>query len=514
MGSLRFRCDACGRAFALPEDQIPPQGLRGPCGACGAVMTLFPDGRMLGATPVEAPRPAAGPEPAPPEASPLPSGKLTFRCPSCGHPHEVDPSRLPAAGAKGPCKGCGVRLVLYRDGGVRLEGPEAKAPSPQKSPVSESWTVKMGDSELGPFSHEEMRELAANGRLSLDQPVKPSGGAWVTVAAIPVLASLVARTSGSSSEEEPPPDAIGDEDRCYAHPDTPPARVCARCGRFLCEACLKPLQGQPGVKPVFLCSACGGTTAALHRRAKWIPFYRDLGQVFASPFKGGAWIYFIFMAFLEALKVPCQFAPLVGMAALFVLACVQATFYIHLIREVANGSYDLPEWPDATNYWDMVVTFLKTILVVLISLIPVILLFCLGGAGIGVMAGLAGAAGSKEAVVAALGPLFVLVLLVGLFYLIYLPICMAIVAVFDTVLPALNPILIFRIIFRIGGPYFIAVTLWLCLLVIGGVAGAFLGKVPVAGALALAPLTVYLNLVSAYILGRVCYENEEKIGWH
>ncbi len=513
MGSIRFRCDACGRAFALPEVRIPPQGLRGPCGACGAVMTLFPDGRMLGATPVEA-RPAVEASLAPPEPPPPPSGRLTFRCPSCGHPHEVDPSRLPASGAKGPCKGCGVRLVLHRDGSLRLEDPRAASPARQERGSSDTWTVKLGDSELGPFTHEEMRELAESGRLSLDQPVKPTGGAWATVAAIPVLAALVARPAGSSAAEEPPPDAIGDEDRCYAHPDTPPARTCARCGRFLCEACLKPLQGQPGVKPVFLCAACGGTTAALHRRAKWTPFYRDLGQVFASPFKGGAWIYFLFMAFLEVLKVPCQFAPLVGMAAVFVLACVQATFYIHLIREVANGSYDLPEWPDATNYWDMVVTFLKTILVVLISLIPVILLFCVGGASIGVMAGMAGAAGSKEAIVAALGPLFVLVLLVGLFYLVYLPICMAIVAVFDTVLPALNPILIFRIIFRIGGPYFIAVVLWLSLLVIGGVAGAFLGKVPVAGALALAPVTVYLNLVSTYILGRVCYENEEKIGWH
>jgi hypothetical protein len=359
-----------------------------------------------------------------------------------------------------------------------------------------------------------MRELAASGRLSLEQAVKPVGGTWATVAATPALASLFHPAAGSTGAEEPFPEAVGDEDHCWAHPDKVPARTCARCGRYLCEDCLKPLQGQSGAKPVLLCAACGGTTAALNRRAKWPPFYRDLGQVFASPFKGGAWIYFLFMAFLEVLKVPCQFAPLVGIGALFVLACVQATFYIHLIREVANGSYDLPEWPDATNYWDMVVTFLKTILVVLISLIPVIILFCVGGASIGVMAGMAGAAGSKEAIVAALGPLFVLVLLVGLFYLVYLPICMAIVAVFDTVLPALNPILIFRIIFRIGGPYFIAVVLWICLLIMGGVAGAFLGKVPVAGALALAPITVYLNLVSTYILGRVCYENEEKIGWH
>jgi hypothetical protein len=34
------------------------------------------------------------------------------------------------------------------------------------------------------------------------------------------------------------------------------------------------------------------------------------------------------------------------------------------------------------------------------------------------------------------------------------------------------------------------------------------------GAALAAPLGVYTTLVSAYILGRVCYENEEKIGWY
>ena len=34
------------------------------------------------------------------------------------------------------------------------------------------------------------------------------------------------------------------------------------------------------------------------------------------------------------------------------------------------------------------------------------------------------------------------------------------------------------------------------------------------GVLVAAPLNVYVMLVAAYILGRVCYENEEKIGWY
>jgi hypothetical protein len=104
--------------------------------------------------------------------------------------------------------------------------------------------------------------------------------------------------------------------------------------------------------------------------------------------------------------------------------------------------------------------------------------------------------------------------LIFLFYLTYLPICVAIVAIFNTVLPALNPVLIIRIIFRLGAPYFTAVLLWAAFIVIEGGIGWVLGHVPVLGAVVAAPFSVYFTLVSAYVLGRVCYENEEKIGWY
>ena len=63
------------------------------------------------------------------------------------------------------------------------------------------------------------------------------------------------------------------------------------------------------------------------------------------------------------------------------------------------------------------------------------------------------------------------------FYLVYLPICVAIVALFETVLPGLNPILIFRIISRIGPPYFMAVALWGSLIVILAFAETVLGRI-------------------------------------
>lgn len=508
MGTLRFRCDSCGRSFAYPLDRIPPQGLRGPCGACGAMLTLFPDGRMLGAAPLEEPeKAAAGPPPPPsaPEASPGGGRSMTFRCPSCGHPHAVDPSRLPQGGAKGPCTRCGARLVLFRDGSVRRDEGTAP-PAPRKG---EGWLVRLGTEELGPFSLQELRELKSVGRVAPETEVRTPGGPWVPLGTVPALAALFAASA-------PPPNTgeenLGDEDHCYAHPDREPDCQCSQCLRYLCPDCAKPVELQPGVRPAFTCGACGGATRALERRARWTPFYRDLGQVFAAPFLHGAWITYGFLVFLELLKIPSRFAPLVGAASVFILLCIQSTFYVHVVRGVAGGSYNLPEWPDTTNFLDMVTLFLKVLLVVLVSLLPMVLLFCIGGAGLGVAAGLSGA-GSGQALLGALGPLVVLVLVLGLLYLIYLPISIAVVAIFNTVLPALNPVLMVRIILRIGPPYFMAVVLWICLGILNGAAAGVLGRIPVLGAVLAAPLGVYTTLVSAYILGRVCYENEEKIGW-
>ncbi len=428
---------------------------------------------------------------------------MTFRCPACGHPHVVDPARLPQGGARGPCARCGVRLVLFRDGSVRRD---EGAPAPSRA---EGWLVRLGAEELGPFSLPEIRELKAAGRVSAETEVRAPGGPWVRLGSVPALAALFTAPASPQGSDETP---LGDEDHCHAHPDREPSRQCSQCLRYLCSECAKPVQTPPGVRPVFSCGVCGGATRAIERRARWTPFYRDLGQVFASPFAHGAWITYGFLVFLELLKIPSRFAPMVGAAAVFILVCIQSTFYVHVVRGVAGGSYHLPEWPETTNFLDMVTLFLKVLLVVLVSLLPMVLLFCIGGAGLGFVAGLSGS-GSGQALLGALGPLVVLVLVLGLLYLIYLPVSIAVVAIFNTVLPALNPVLMVRIILRIGPPYFFAVVLWICLGTLNGIAAAVLGRVPLLGAALAAPLGVYTTLVSAYILGRVCYENEEKIGW-
>ncbi len=483
--------------------EIPAGGIRGKCGACGAPIRLFADGTLQGGT--EGPEEAKTATSAPPPAA---SATMTFKCPSCGHPHKVDASKLPPGGAKGPCRKCGAPIVLFPDGRVSSES------SPEERQRRDgAWFLQHDGGEMGPFTLDELGELADSGGLSPEKMVHDGDGNWRPAGAFPALAAIFDAQATVTPGDDV---TTGDEDHCFEHPDVVPVRQCSQCGRFLCDACVKPLQrGTVGVKPILVCSACGGTTMVLKRREKWTPFYRDMPQVLGAPFKGHALFYFFFLSFLEVVKIPCRFAGLYGFAAIFILSCFQFAFYVHLVREVANGSYGFPEWPDTTNFTDMAMTFVKVLVVSLISLVPLILVFCIGSAGLSTLIHITGGGPPGAALHAAALPLLLLIVIMFVFYLIYLPICIAIVALFETVLPGLNPVLIFRILSRIGAPYFIAAALWGSLIIILAFAETMLNRgLGLFGVMVAAPLDVYVMLVSAYILGRVCYENEEKIGWY
>ncbi len=481
---------------------VPAQGARGPCKGCGAIMVVHPNGIVEGG--ILEPG-SAGPGAGRPKTTSSPdkgrppariANAPTFLCPVCGHPHNADLSKVPPGGAKGRCGGCGALLLIKPDGSVQpAEGKQAR------------WYIQQGEEALGPFTGEQMAEFASVGGLTPEKAVKAGNSAWAPAASVAILAPLFKskELSQAAVEEE----TLGDEDHCYAHADNFPVRRCTRCERFLCEECINPPETGGPTRPLLLCPVCGGSTRVLRKKERWTPFYRDMVQVLLSPLRGRALFYFFFLVFLELSKIPCRYGG--GIIAVIILLSVQWTFYIHVIHEVANGSYELPGWPDVTNMWVMVGTFAKVLVVTLVSLAPAIALAFLGEIGFSIMAGLTGA--GQQGFSAASGPILVVIFLVGVAYTAYLPICIAIVALFNTIVPALNPIVIFRIIGRIGKPYTMAVALWIAFLVIQISAKIWLATAGIGGEFVLAPLTVYITLVSVYVIGRVCYENEDKINW-
>ena len=501
---LRFRCLSCGREYAVDPAKLPASGAKGPCKQCGEELVVHPDGRLDGAV-------RLGQQAPPAEASgsapPAPSGAATFQCPSCGHFHNVDLRKIPNRGAKGRCARCHSPVVVMPDGSVSSDGPASEPLRAAPQEATAVWEVEMDGQATGPFSQEDIRQLIREGGLPPERRVRPAGGEWAVVSTVAVFAPLFAQ--GDHPQES---DAFGTEDQCFAHPNALPTHQCSQCKRFLCEACTKESTVRVGMKPMKVCGVCGGLTAEVKRRECWTPFYKDLGQVFASPLRGHALLYFVILSLAELMKIPAAFGMLMGTMAIVILFIFQMSFYLHLIREVANGSYEFPEWPEMDDVWGMATSVIKVIFVTIYSLFPVILIGLATGAGMVGM--LAGGAGAKNAAAVMVGPMILVFLFTAILYAFYLPICITIVAVFDTVIPALNPVLIVRVIWRIGGPYVAAVALIIAMKVIQRVLAALAPAIPFAGVAVASVIGIYVTLVSCYILGRVVYENEEKIGWH
>jgi len=504
---LQFCCAGCGHLFKIPRNRIPVGGAKAPCKSCGAPISVYPDGNMEGAVPAVPPPPASPPAPpetsqeaAPPPKPPADPHTFEFRCPSCGHRHKADLTKLPPEGMKGPCARCQEPLHLLPDGTVR--GKDAPPPDRPETPLlgtgeEPMWELQSEEDIIGPFPLRDVQDLIKGDNLAAGSQVRPVGGAWGAVAAFAAFAHLFA-------PEQDDEESFGDEGRCFAHPNRLPDRQCSQCGRYLCPECQKPHQSMGSRKQIMLCVACGGTTVEIKRRRKWTPFYMDMKNILLLPFTGGAALmYFATLSVMQLLKIPCGFAAGLGTISIFVLTVFQFSFYLHVIRGVANGSYELPEWPDMSNFNDMMFDTLKVFLFVYGPPILGIVFF-----GAAALSGNFMAAGLSAIAMVVLFPFLIA------YYLFYLPVILMVFAIFSTILPAFNPFVIFKVIMRIGPKYLLAVLLWASFKIIEKAVGGAMPPMNLFGMGLHAILIVYTNLLICYTLGRVAYENEENIGWY
>ena len=86
--------------------------------------------------------------------------------------------------------------------------PPLPPPIPTQPAEVAEWYYGAGGQALGPFTVSYLRDLAAKGEIIVDTPVwKPGMAAWVRLAEVPELASVVAAISGSQNQPPPPPDS-------------------------------------------------------------------------------------------------------------------------------------------------------------------------------------------------------------------------------------------------------------------------------------------------------------------
>lgn len=226
-------------------------------------------------------------------------------------------------------------------------------------------------------------------------------------------------------------------------------------------------------------------------------FLNELLMAFVYPFRGdGAWVILLFGILLAVIFAIIRFAMLFGVAASILLTGYCIAFLFKIIMETATGEQDVAELPGLQNMWDdMLRPFFQVVFAVLTCLLPYIL-----------------AAWHLEDGPSELSWLPFVLLAGGLFYL---PMVLMAMVIFNSLLTALNPILVFPAISRIFLRYLVVVIILGAILIGYGIAAEALDQslhwfvaYPVVTL-----VTFYTGIIQARILGLIYRTNAERIGW-
>jgi hypothetical protein len=175
---------------------------------------------------------------------------------------------------------------------------------------------------------------------------------------------------------------------------------------------------------------------------------------------------------------------------------------LRIIGDSATGKDYPPEFPELSDMWsDMILPALQFAAVTIISWAPAviwtILLIVRGG------------------IFALATPTFLIGFVIcAIFALIYYPMVLAILGIWNSLAPALNPALIFRLIGRILKEYIIFLVFWygawfikLLMYIVASM------TMPMGASIVGVIIECYLFIVLLHMLGRMCYQTESKLAW-
>jgi len=238
-----------------------------------------------------------------------------------------------------------------------------------------------------------------------------------------------------------------------------------------------------------------------------VPFWREIQSLFVYPLKGwGAAMWIMYSILLWFAGIVLSMGPLMWFAG-FSLYFFTVTYTTMIVKSSAEGGRKVPDWPDVSDWWDIIGRGFRGLATQIISFLPLIafgyFVFRTYGTSVEQPSDLLKVAG-----VFLLGAIPL-----AIFTFVYYPMTFLIVSVFDTIVPALNPVLIFKAIARIPVDYLIT----LVFIAVLGIAGAIFSypfrRIPVIGGLPAAVINSYFTFVWLHVLGRMGHQCEGKLNW-
>lgn len=264
---------------------------------------------------------------------------------------------------------------------------------------------------------------------------------------------------------------------CRYHPRIPARWYCPECNINFCSGCAKTNNNSQA-----FCPSCKGLLDS-HGVAHLItPFWRKLHSFFLYPINTQTLLY---IAFITLITAATNFVPMFGWLLGLVIWLAFMKYFYDVIGQMALGheTPPRPDWKISTDGMSMPIKQYGIFIAMGLTFVM------LGGGFLSIAAMI-------------------------MMYL-ALPATAMIIATEDSLIRALNPVLWFRIIGRIGLPYLVLYGFLILLSGASAAVGYFLsGKVsPMIGYFIISASSMYYMLVMAAMIGYTVYQYHEQLNF-
>jgi len=335
-----------------------------------------------------------------------------------------------------------------------------------------------------------------------------------TAAVAPTISIGLNRTAKLEAEaalKEAPPI----QRPCSKHARKPAIYICTNCRSEFCPECVRTRKTSKGLR--LYCPTCNGYCEDIGAyelgvlqqgvtRERNRNLFLCLGEIFRYPFRASGTILLIGGSLMILFyKIMIAWASKVGPFGIGAIILFTFLFfgysvsYLHkIVQSSANGDKELPDWPDLALLWDDIgQPTLHMLGVILLSFAPVLGYFIYQGTDTTPW-------------------VWVPLLILGL---IYFPMACLSVSIFNTLLAA-NPLTVFSSIFKVLQNYYLASFIFWAAFVAGFVIDIALNLIPsemlalrIILVLITTPISLYLLIVEARVLGLIYFGNSDKLGW-
>lgn len=345
---------------------------------------------------------------------------MLLTCPHCRDASEIPDDRLPPAGARGACRACG-RTVVFAGDRLAPEGGEddatppnplapetgsddATPPNPLQAEAGaagatgagaaqagdDAWHVNTPAGQQGPLTLADLKTMIRSGDLTdVDHVYGPGQTDWMLAGDRDELRryfaikarTAAAATAAAGATASGAPKEIDLFAQCTRHPQAEAEWICHSCSVSWCPSCAVPKK-LPGGE-VWTCPQCERPVARREKKKDIVPWWTELGKVFAYPVGGLRWIAILVLCGVWFMQFLSSGAAFYGAAAGWILSFGILSWYLLVIRHVGEGREGMPDSGNVENWMsELFVPGLKAAVVTFVAFLPLLLysLFIVGPA--------------------------------------------------------------------------------------------------------------------------------------